>query len=83
MSKILQMRVKLRHKYETRKKKHTKCNIITQAYRSRCSSETHQVIKTFGTLQQGEVSSLNDDFRFLFVKRRISQPQPNKRASQE
>ena len=64
-------------------KKNIKCNIITQAYRSRCSSETHQVIKTFGTLQQGEVSSLNDDFRFLFVKRRISQPQPNKQASQE
>ena len=62
---------------------HIKCNIITQAYRSRCSSETHQVIKTFGTLQQGEVSSLNDDFRFLFVERGISQPQPNKQASQE
>ena len=64
-------------------KKNIKCNIITQAYRSRCSSETHQVIKTFGTLQQGEVSSLNDDFRFLFVERCISQPQPNKQASQE
>ena len=67
------------------KKKHIKCNIITQAYRSRCSSETHEVIKTFGTLQQGEVSSLNDNFRFFFffVERRISQPQPNKQASQE
>ena len=66
-------------------KKHThiKCNIITEAYRSTCSSETHQVIKTFGTLQQGDVSSLNDDFRFLFVERSISQPQQNKQASQE
>ena len=36
------MCVKWRHKYETRKKnQHIKCNIITQAYRSRCSSETH------------------------------------------
>ena len=25
----------------------------------------------------------NDDFRFLFVERRISQSQPNKQASQE
>ena len=48
------------------KKKNIKCNIITQAYRPRCSSETHEVIKTFGTLQQGEVSSLNDNFRFFF-----------------
>ena len=54
------------HKNETRKKKNIKCNIITQAYRPRCSSETHEVIKTFGTLQQGEVSSLNDNFRFFF-----------------
>ena len=64
-------------------KKRIKCSIITQAYRSRCSSEIHQVIKTFRTLQQGEVSLLNDDFRFLFVERRISQPQLNKQASQE
>ena len=32
-------------------KKDIECNIITQAYRSRCSSETHQVrpeaLKTF------------------------------------
>ena len=39
-------------------KRHIKCNIITQAYRSRCSSETHQVIKTFRIVQQGEVSLL-------------------------
>ena len=36
--------------HETRKK-NMKCNIVTKAYRSRCSSETHQVrpesIKTF------------------------------------
>ena len=67
--------------------------ITTQAYRSRCSSETHQVrpesLKTFRIVQQGEVSLLrvayfeNDDFRFLFVMRRNSQPQPNKQASQE
>ena len=64
-------------------KKRIKCSIITQAYRLRCSSEIHQVIKTFRTLQQGEISLLNDDFRFLFVERRISQPQLNKQASQE
>ena len=70
-------------------KKQIKCNIITQAYRSRCSSQTHPVIKTFRIVQQGEVSLLrvliceNDDFRFIFVERRISQPQPNKQASQE
>ena len=39
-------------------KKHMKCNIITQAYRSTRSSETHQVIKTFGIVQQGEGSLL-------------------------
>ena len=54
-----------------------------------CSSETHQVtaevLKTDRILQQGEVSLLrvpfffeNDDFRFLFVERCFSQPQPNK-----
>ena len=36
--------------------------IITQAYRSRCGSETHQVrpksLKTFRIVQQGEVSLL-------------------------
>ena len=36
--------------------------IITQAYRSRCGSETHQVrpksLKTFRIVQQGEVSFL-------------------------
>ena len=53
------------------------------------SSETHQVtvesLKTDRILQQGEVSLLrvpflfeNDDFRFLFVERCFSQPQPNK-----
>ena len=41
-------------------------------------------------VQQGEVSLLrvayifeNDDSQFLFVVRRISQPQPGKQASQE
>ena len=54
-----------------------------------CSSETHQVtaesLRTDRILQQGEVSLLrvpfffeNDDFRFLFVQRCFSQPQPNK-----
>ena len=38
------------------KKKPIKCNIFTQAYRSRCSSETHQVITTFRIVQQGEVN---------------------------
>ena len=38
--------------------KKIKCNIITSAYRSRCSSETHQVIKTFRIVQKGEVSLL-------------------------
>ena len=43
-------------------KTHIKCNMITQAYRSRCISETHQVrlesLKTFRIVQQGEVSLL-------------------------
>ena len=46
------------------KKKHMKCNIISQAYRSTCSWETHQVIKTFRIVQQGEGSLI--DFRFPF-----------------
>ena len=51
-----------------------------------CSSETHQVtaesLKTFRIVQQGEVSLLRVAhfwklfFRFLFVVRLISQPQP-------
>ena len=69
---------------------------ITQGYRSRCSTETHQIrpesLKIFRMVQQGEVSLLrvvrvadfeNNDSRFLFVLRRISQPQPSKQASQE
>ena len=43
-------------KRQQQQQKNIKCNIITQAYRSRCSSETDQVIKTFRTVQQGEVS---------------------------
>ena len=39
-------------------KKRNKSNTITQAYRSRCSSQTHQVIKTFRIVQQGKVSLL-------------------------
>ena len=35
-------------------------NIITQAYRSRCSSQTHQVIKAFRIVQQGEVRLLTE-----------------------
>ena len=50
-------------------KKNIKCNIITQAYRSRCSSETHQVIKTFRIVQQGEVSLTKSS---LFLKTMIS-----------
>ena len=56
--------------------------------------ETHQVrpesLKNFRIVQQGEESLLrvayflkNDDSRFPFVVRRISQPQPSKQASQE
>ena len=52
-----------------KKKPHIKCNIITQAYRSRCSSETHQVIKTFRIVQQGEVSLTKSS---LFLKTMIS-----------
>lgn len=58
MSQILQMSVKWRHKHE--KRKHIKCNKITQAYRSRCITEIHQVrpesLKTLRIVQQGEVS---------------------------
>ena len=32
------------------------------SFRSRCSSETHQVIKTFRIVQQGEVSTMISDF---------------------
>ena len=48
-------------------KKNIKCNIITQAYRSRCSSEALQVIKTFRIVQRVEVS-----FSSLFLKTMIS-----------
>ena len=71
------------------KKKNMKCNIITQAYRSTCSSETHQVIKTFRIVQQGEGSLLRVAyflkwwFPISFWQGRISQPQPNNQASQE
>ena len=47
-------------------KKNTKRNITTQAYRSRCSSESHQVIKTFRIVQRGEVSLLRVAY---FLKR--------------
>ena len=44
-----------------KKQKNIKCNIITQAYRTRCSSETHRVrpesLKTF-RFQQGELNLL-------------------------
>ena len=66
LSQILQKSVKLRHKlcstYETRKKNNNKCNIIIQAYRSRCSSwkpsSKARIAKDFSTLlliQKGEV----------------------------
>ena len=68
------MKPEKRQQQQQQQQKNIKCNIIAQAYRSRCSSDTYQVIKTF---------HINDDFRFLFVERRISQPQPNNQASQE
>ena len=55
------------------KQTNIKYKIITQAYRSRCSSETHQVrpetLETF-RIQQGEVSLLNSS---LFLKTMISE----------
>ena len=65
LSQILQKSVKLWHKlcstYETRGK-NIKCNVIIQAYRSRCSSwkplSKARIAKDFSTLlrtQQGEV----------------------------
>ena len=61
----LQMCVKWRHKHE--KRKHIKCNKIIQAYRSRCSTETHRVrpesLKIFRMVhEQGEVSLLRVAF---------------------